>query len=248
MEAWERRRRWAAGLGASPAELAALAILSAGALAALGLLWLLGRPDPALLSALGAGGPAAGATPSPAAPASEGGLAVTGEPVVVHVAGEVTAPGLYRLPAGARVAEAIDAAGGATADAVLDALNLARPVTDGEQVVVPGPGQAPSEATAGAAPGSAPAPSSPAGAGQAGAGAAGAAGPPSGAWRPDGTLDLNRATAADLEELPGIGEVLAGRIIAHREAVGGFTAVSDLRDVPGIGEKTLATLAPLVGV
>lgn len=229
MEAWERLRRWAAGLGASPAELAALALLSLGALAALGLLWWQGRPDPALRDGLAVAGPSEAATALPQPSASEAGVAVAGEPVVVHVAGEVAAPGLYRLPGGARVADAIDAAGGATAAAVLDALNLARPVADGEQVLVPGPGTAASEGVAAAS-------------------APGPAGGQPGARRPDGTIDLNRATAADLEELPGIGEVLAERIIAHRDAVGGFDAVGDLRDVPGIGEKTLATLAPLVGV
>jgi competence protein ComEA len=171
-------RRTLAGLGCTPAELAALAILLAGALAALGLLWLLVGPRPV-------------GTPVEAHPAVPEGVAVEAGEVVVHVGGRVMTPGVYRLPGGARVGDAVDRAGGALPDAVLDAVNLARPLTDGEQLVVPGPDAATPGATV--APGSSPGP-----------GPAAAAS----ARRPDGTLDLNRATAADLDELPGIGPVL----------------------------------------
>ncbi|HWH31746.1 MAG TPA: ComEA family DNA-binding protein [Egibacteraceae bacterium] len=138
------------------------------------------------------------------------------EPVVVHVAGHVRSPGLYRLPGGSRVADAVAAAGGATEHADLDGLNLARVVEDGEQLLVP---------------------------------AAGAPGSPERAGvRPDGKVDLNRATAAELDALPGIGPVLAARIVAYRERHGGFRTVRDLRRVQGIGEKLYGSLAELVAV
>lgn len=208
-----RARRALAHLGCSPAEVTALLVLVVGAVAVLGLLWVLARPGQ---SAEGA---------APGTDAGEG-LAALEEELVVHVAGQVTAPGLYRLPEGARVADALDEAGGPLPDAVLDALNLARPLSDGEQLLVPGPAPSPVHGSDGAAPAQAAA----------------------SAWRPDGLLDLNRATAADLEELPGIGPVLAERIVAHRDEVGRFTAVGDLRDVPGIGERKFQAIAELVAV
>lgn len=220
-----RARRALAALGCTPAESAALAVLVSGALAALALLWVMGRPGPP------AGGGPAGGDPEP------GGLIVQSEQVVIHVAGRVAAPGLYRLAGGARIADALAAAGGPLPDAALDALNLARPLSDGEQLLVPGPG---APAAAGGPRGQ----GSPA-AQPGGPGAAAAAG---GAWRPDGRLDLNVATAEDLEQLPGIGPVLAERIVQHREQHGGFAAVGDLREVSGIGEKTFQALAELVTV
>lgn len=214
-----RVRRALAGLGCTTAELLALSVLVAGAVAALVLLWVLARP-----AAPGASGGDDGGPPLD-------GFELAGEhadeEVVVHVGGEVAAPGLYRLPGGARVADALEEAGGPLPTGALDALNLARVLSDGEQVIVPSPAPPP-------------------GAGEAGERGATALGAP--AWRPDGTLDLNRATPADLEELPGIGPVLAERIIEHRDRAGGFAAAGDLRDVPGIGEKTFQSLADLVTV
>jgi competence protein ComEA len=210
-------------LGCTPAELGALGLLVAGSLAALGMLWLLvARPGAASAVREAGGEP----------------LAVEAEPVVVHVAGRVATPGVYRLPGGSRVADAVDRAGGPLSDALLDGVNLARPVTDGEQLVVPGP----------APPAAPPAPGM--GRGDVPAGAAPPAAPtsPASARRPDGTLDLNRASLDELDELPGIGPVLAERIVEHREAGGGFRTVADLRDVPGIGEKTFQELAGLVSV
>lgn len=215
-----RVRQVIAGLGCTPAECIALAVLVAGAVAALGLLWLSSRPGPA---------------PS-AATAPEGGVTIEADEVVVHLAGAVTAPGLYRLPGGARVGDGLAAAGGPLPDAALDGLNLARPLTDGEQIIVPtmpAPGAAVQV------------PAAPAN-GQPAAGDAQPAAPS--AIRPDGTLDLNRATPDDLDELPGIGPILAERIVAHREQAGPFTSVGQLRDVPGIGEKIFQKLAPLVAV
>lgn len=215
-----RLRAAARGLGCSSAELVALALLVTGALAVLGLLWLTSRPAPAGVVAV------AGSPPPDA-------LALRREPVpselVVHVAGAVVRPGVYRLPPGARIADALAAAGGPAPDAVLDAVNLARPVQDGGQLLIP-------DASA----------TVPAGDRNSGEGPAPGGG--GGAWRPDGTLDLNLATAADLEELPGIGPVLAERIVSHREATGGFTEIGQLREVPGIGEKTFQSVAPLVTV
>lgn len=138
--------------------------------------------------------------------------------LTVHVAGAVHHPGVVTLPHGARVTDAIDEAGGARRDAVLAALNLARVLEDGERVLVPSPDD----------------PEVP---------AAGGVGE-----RADGRVDLNRATAAELEELPGIGPVLAQRIVDHREDHGPFTEVGDLREVPGIGERTFQSLAELVAV
>jgi competence protein ComEA len=133
--------------------------------------------------------------------------------VYVHVAGAVAAPGLYRLSAASRVVDAVAAAGGFASDADRTAVNLARPVVDGEQVVVPVEGAAPAPDAAG-----------------------------------DGRIDLNTATAAELDELPRIGEAMAQRIIQWREANGRFTSVEDLLAVPGIGDKMLETLRPLVTV
>jgi competence protein ComEA len=133
--------------------------------------------------------------------------------VVVHVAGEVRTPGVVRLDEGARVVDAIEAAGGATERAVLAGVNLAAEVVDGTQIVVPSR-DAVSAPTSGG----------------------------------DGRIALNTATASELETLPGVGPVLAGRIVAHREGIGAFAAVEDLLDVSGIGEAILARLRPLVRV
>ena len=130
----------------------------------------------------------------------------------VHVLGAVEKPGLYVLDLDARLVDALAAAGGTTPDADLTAVNLARVLEDGEQVVVPAAG------AAGGAPGS--------------------AAPPPG----DDRIDLNAADQAALETLPRIGPALAERIIAWREENGRFTSVDDLLAVPGIGEKLLAGL------
>lgn len=134
--------------------------------------------------------------------------------LVVAVSGQVHRPGLVRLSPGARVADAIEAAGGALPDAELDQLNLARKVTDGELIAVG-------------------VPPPPDAAGPAGEG---------------GLLNLNTATAAQLETLPGIGPTLAQRIIDYRTTHGPFTSVGQLREVPGIGEARFAELEPLVTV
>ncbi|WP_255365348.1 helix-hairpin-helix domain-containing protein [Cellulosimicrobium sp. I38E] len=141
--------------------------------------------------------------------------------VVVHVVGQVAAPGLVTVAADARVADALEAAGGATAEADLAALNLARTVTDGEQIVVPRPGEA--------------------------VPAAGPAAPAAGATA-GGAVDLNAADATALDALPGIGPVLAERIVAWRDENGPFTTVDELGEVSGIGPAVLADVRDLVRV
>ncbi len=146
---------------------------------------------------------------------------------VVHVAGSVRIPGVYELPAGSRVDDAVLAAGGPTADADLDAVNLAGWLQDGQQVYVPAVGETvPPTAAAGT---------------QSGTGTDVGAD----AGRP---IDLNTATAADLEELPGIGPALAERILDWRTENGGFTSVDQLDDVSGIGPATMDRLRDLVTV
>lgn len=142
--------------------------------------------------------------------------------VVVHVAGEVVSPGLVRLPVGSRVADAVAAAGGAGPNADLDAVNLARVLVDGEQVYLPAPGE------------SVPATSGQGGGAATGSGVAAA------------LINLNQASAAELEELPGIGPSLAARIVAWREEHGGFQDVAELDEVSGIGPSLMAQLTPLV--
>jgi competence protein ComEA len=172
---------------------------------------------------------APGAVAGAAGAAGAAGSAASAE-IVVHVVGQVLRPGLVRLRAGARVADAIKQAGGARPGADLSALNLARPVTDGEQIRVPRPG----ESAAALGPGS--------GGGGGGAPAAGG-----GAGAPSGTpVSLNTADAAGLDALPGVGPVLAQRIIDWRAEHGRFTSVDELGEVSGIGDKLLGRLRPLV--
>ncbi len=158
--------------------------------------------------------------PSGAAEPPAGEAADARQTAVVSVVGLVARPGLVTLPAGARIADAVAAAGGLLPEADPASVNLAAVVSDGQQVAVGVPG---------AAPAAAPGPES---------GTAGSAGP----------LDVNAATATDLDALPGIGPVLAQRIVDHREANGRFTSVEQLDDVPGIGPATYAELADLVRV
>ncbi|MBF4605499.1 helix-hairpin-helix domain-containing protein [Curtobacterium sp. VKM Ac-2884] len=186
-----------------------------------------------------AGGPTAGS--SSAGPASGGEAAATGAGrVVVHVLGAVERDGVVRLPPSSRVTDAIERAGGATADADLDRLNLARVLTDGEWLYVPRVGQDEVPAALDPVGGGAAAAS---GGRDGGTGAAGASG--TGA---DSVVDLNSADQAALETLPGIGPGLAGRILAWRDDHGRFTAVEDLLDVSGIGDVRFAELRDRVRV
>ncbi|AKU19054.1 competence protein ComEA [Luteipulveratus mongoliensis] len=153
---------------------------------------------------------------------------------MVHVVGQVRRPGVVRLPAGARVQDAVTAAGGATAKADLARVNLARPVVDGEQVIVPRPGEqvAPPASVPGAA-----------STGSAGGPVAGA-----GSSAPGGPVNLNTADEAGLDGLPGVGPVIAQRIVQWRTENGRFTSVEELSEVSGIGDKLMEQLRPLVSV
>lgn len=176
--------------------------------------------------------PAAGATGD--APAAAG-AASAGTRLLVHVTGQVLRPGVVTLEPGARVVDAVEAAGGLTDAAVTDGVNLAAPVTDGQQVLVPDASVAPPGAAVPGGPAPAPA-------------ATGPSAPDPGAPDPGGALNLNTATAAELEALPRVGPVLAQRIVAFREEHGGFAAVGDLDAVEGIGPTLMEALAPLVSV
>ncbi|MDO8879979.1 MAG: ComEA family DNA-binding protein [Coriobacteriia bacterium] len=144
--------------------------------------------------------------------------------LVVHVAGCVARPGVYDLPAGARVADAVAAAGGVLDGAATDSVNLARLLSDGEQVYLPSEEEAA---------GGGPAAAAPAGAH---AGSAAAA----------GTVNINAASATELEALPGVGPATAQKIVDDREKNGPFAAPEDLMRVPGIGPKKFEALADLV--
>lgn len=146
---------------------------------------------------------------------------------VVHVAGAVAHPGLYRLSSPARVADAVHAAGGVTVEADLDRMNLAAPVADGERVYVPRQGEVAPEIVLG---------------GGGGGGPPGPAGRGRAADAPAQPLDLNTATIEQLEALPGIGPATARAIVEYRTRHGPFRSVGQLLDVRGIGEAKLAAL------
>jgi competence protein ComEA len=186
--------------------------------------------------------------------ASGGGGPPAGSTVTVHVVGQVLRPGVFTMPAGSRVGDAVTRAGVAKG-ADLAAINLARLLVDGEQLHVPKPGElVAGGATAGSG-GAGGAGSG--GAGSAGTGAVGMAGGAAGAAGAGasgagsgtaGRVNLNSATAAELEELPGVGPVLAQRIIDWRTEHGRFASVDELGEVSGIGEKIFAALQPKVTV
>lgn len=161
---------------------------------------------------------------------------------MVHVLGAVRRSGVIELPASSRVGDALERAGGATEDADLDRLNLARVLTDGERLYVPRVGQQEvPEALGPVADGAAAGPT-------AGAGAGGGSGTGSSGGEGSAVVDLNTADQTALETLPGIGPGLAGRIIAWRDEHGRFTAVEDLLDVSGIGDVRFAELRDRVRV
>jgi competence protein ComEA len=200
-------RDWLAGLTAR--ELVVYAMVGALLIGG-GALWYVRSGGPAVGGSepgVAVEGPMAGPTPRPAT-------------VFVHVAGLVRRPGVYELAEGARVAEAIQLAGGAKGKADLTVLNLAAPLVDGQQILVPKQGPDGGIPVAGgAAPGTV-----------------------------GGLVNVNIADAATLDTLPGIGEVMAQRIIDHREQHGPFGSVDDLINVKGIGPVTLEELRPLVTI
>jgi competence protein ComEA len=177
-------------------------------------------PAPSAASGTGTGtGTAHSASAPPSATGTAPGSAVA---LFVHILGAVAKPGLYQLHDGARAVDAVAAAGGFTAEADRQQLNLARLVSDGEQIYVPKVGEA----------GTGPP-------GRSVAGGAGAIG---------GKVNINTASESDLETLPRVGPTMAKRIIAWREANGRFATIEDLMSVTGIGEKTFAELKDLVTI
>lgn len=186
-----------------------LAALVAGVVVVGLLLWARGAP----------------ATIAPPARSTGGGRAALASPsprpvLLVHVAGEVRRPGLYEMPIGARVADAVQAARGATRRADLDALNLAQPLQDGIRIEVLRRGAAP-EATAAVVEGSS-------------------------ASEPAAPINLNVADQAALETIPEIGPVTAAAILEYRAQVGSFTSVEELLEVSGVGPATLEAMRPYV--
>jgi competence protein ComEA len=153
--------------------------------------------------------------------------------LVVDVVGQVRRSGVVRLPPGSRVLDAVNAAGGAKPSADLNLINLARVLADGEQIVVPKPGEAVPGASGSQGAGS---PAGSSGQGSAGSGSAG------------GLVDLNTADASALDSLPGVGPVLSQRILDWRTAHGRFSSVDELGEVSGIGDKLLAQIGPKVKV
>lgn len=196
-------REWLGGL--TRRELLLVGALGVAALGGAGLWYVRSLPQPVAISAEPRVGPSVAASPAL---------------LIVHVAGWVKAPGVYELPDGSRVIDALDAAGGARRDADLSALNLAAPLTDGQQVLVSQLAPAVE-----------------------GRGVTVEAAAPATAL-----VNINTASAEDLETLPGIGEVLAATIVQYRDEHGPFTSVDQLVDVSGIGEVTLEELRDLVTV
>ncbi|KOU03994.1 DNA-binding protein [Streptomyces sp. NRRL F-5755] len=175
--------------------------------------------------------------------------AATGRLLVVDVVGKVHRPGIHRLPLGARVADALQEAGGVLDGANIRGLNRARLLVDGEQIAVDAPGAGPGAVGQGAGLGGAPGAgsgSSASGGGAADGASSGSAGASVGTGAGAAPVSLNSATAEQLDALPGVGPVLARHIIEYRTAHGGFTSVEQLRDVNGIGDRRFADLRPLV--
>ncbi|HVE66967.1 MAG TPA: ComEA family DNA-binding protein [Solirubrobacteraceae bacterium] len=208
-------------MGQSGRRQAAVYVLAAVVVVLLGARYL--RPDG------GEGGGAGSSRPVPVR-VSGGGGADAGGWAVVQVAGEVRSPGVYRLRAGKRVDDAVRMAGGPTARAELAGVNLAAKVEDGRQVIVPARVGGTAANAAGGGSAASPSPVS---------AAAGAPGAP---------LNLNTATPEQLDELDGVGPATAEKIVAYRQAHGGFRSVNELDQVPGIGPKRLAALKPLLTV
>jgi competence protein ComEA len=218
------------------------AVLAVAVLIAVGLAFLrssspppqltLPRAEPGSAPVDGSSGAAGGGAPGgPSAPLpSTPPITAT-----VHVAGQVASPGVYAVLAGGRVADAVLAAGGTSAEADLEQLNLAARVSDGERIFVPKKGEPVPAVVAGAPP-----------AGGTGAAPGGGAGAAKGA--PATPLDLNTATGEQLEALPGVGPATSKAILAYRASHGRFRSVTELLEVPGIGPAKLEALRPMVRV
>ena len=228
------------GLRARPRRLAVLGVLvllvAVTAVLGIRVAWARSSSRPAAVAAAAHGPPgglASRTVPAAFASGAASPAPTTASVVLVHVVGQVRSPGVVRLPAGSRVLDAVRAAGGAKPSADLNHLNLARPVVDGEQILVPKPGEVIPVAGASGAPG-------------AGPGSAGGA--PAGGGSAGGLVDLNTADAAALDALPGVGPVLSQRILDWRTQHGRFSSVDELGEVSGIGDKLLAQIGPKVRV
>jgi len=190
----------------SRGELVGLVVVLAAVLAGTALWYVRALPKPVEIAASSDVGNAGGVvSPSP-----------TPVPILVDVAGFVREPGVYEFVVGDRVIDAIERAGGARKGADLSALNLAAPLADGTQILVPKRGASASGAATGTTAG--------------------------------GLININSADAATLEELSGIGEVLAAAIVSYREEHGAFATIEDLMDVSGIGPATLEEIRDQVTV
>lgn len=215
----QRARAWIEWFGVARL----LAAASATLIVCLGAAWLVRSPPPpteaslpmattsTMISNSGSAG-SAGSSEPPSTPSPDARL-------LVHVAGSVLEPGVYELLSGARVRDAVVAAGGPTEQADWNAVNLAAPVVDGTRIYVPAVGEVVP------APVTVPVPNAP---------------------LPAGPIDVNRATAVELEALPGVGPATATAIVAERDRNGPFLDVDDLDRVPGIGPAKLAALRDLV--
>ncbi|WP_161606127.1 helix-hairpin-helix domain-containing protein [Microlunatus speluncae] len=215
-----------------PVHLAVIAVVGIVGLLVAG--WAVLRAQPvSLATPVAQGTPAGAGQPSPGGPApTPTGVATpTADPVtiMVHVIGAVRKPGLVSLPERARVADAIERAGGLTRDADPERLNLAQVLGDGQQIVIGTKAK-------------------PAGEVRDGTGGQPGTGGPDPPGSAGGRLDLNTASQSQLEELPGVGPVTADKIIAWRQQHGRFSRVEELQEVDGIGPKTFAELAPHVRV
>jgi competence protein ComEA len=166
---------------------------------------------------------------SPAAAESAGTAASPAPDLVVYVCGAVRSPGVVRLPAGARVTDALGLAGGPTARAELAAVNLAAPVTDGQQIMVPERG--------------APAVASAPGGSSSGALGAAPAGSTTGAL-----VNINTASLEELDTLDGVGPSTAQKIVDYRTANGGFKTIEEIKEVPGIGDAKFAAMQASITV
>lgn len=215
----DRVRAWLGWFGVARLVVSAVSMV----VVCVGAFWLVRSPSPpaeAVLPRVSSAELPASTLATPAVMAIEpADVAATGD-VLVHVAGAVVRPGVYQLPDGERVDDAVRAAGGPIVDADLDALNLAALVVDGARVYVPTEGEMPPALF-------------PAGSG-------------ANAETPAGPVDINRADVGLLDTLPGVGPATAAAIVAERDRNGPFLGVDDLERVPGIGPAKLAGLRDLV--